>query len=391
MAPQPFTQIQVGSAISLGVLSLMMSGLMPLFLGALEDAHRLTPAGIGQLATVELLSAAITTGLAGAILKARNLRMIAVIASLGLAATNIATLGLGGAPLMIMRALAGVAEGVLLWLVVGLVARTPAPDRTSGVLFTGMAAAQLLAALVLALLVMPRYGADGGFLLIGGLSALGVLAACLLPHSYGPPPPGMQGGTPPLRGGLALLAVFAFQASVAGAGVYIMPLAHQAGISDGDAQMAVSIALALEVLGAGAATAVAGRANYKDVFLIGGGALLAALVVYATRAPPWLFIAVSGAVGFFSLLVMPFFVSMTIQADPSRRAAVQIGGAQLLGGALGPVMDSFFVSGQDSRSALIVSGILLMASLALILWLAHAPRAQARNDNRLLSSAAGRS
>ncbi len=374
-----FAALEVGAAVMLGALSLLMSGIMPLFLGALANEHRLTAAGIGRLATVELLSAAVATGSAGLLLKPRRLKGVAVVASLGLALANLATIGLSGLALTVMRVAAGLPEGVLLWMVVGLIARTRTPDFVSGVLFTTMASLQLVVAVGLALLVMPRFGADGAYAVVAGLSALGLLAAIALPNAYGPPPAGEQGSAPPLRGWLALAAVFVFQAAISGAGVYILPLAHQAGVSDGDGQTAVSVALAMEVVGALAATAIAKRVNFLDVFLIGGAALLAGLGLYAVRTPGWMFIAVSGVVGFFSLLVLPFFVSLTVHADPSRRAAVQIGAAQLLGGALGPVLASLSVGEHDVHAALGVSAILFVLSLSVIFFLNRPAHARTRS------------
>jgi hypothetical protein len=66
---------------------------------------------------------------------------------------------------------------------------------------------------------------------------------------------------------------------------------------------------------------------------------------------------------------MPFFVPLTIKADPSRRAAVQIGGAQLLGGAIGPVLASLVVTDKDSHGVLYLAGGMLVVSLAIIFWL----------------------
>ncbi|MGC1303528.1 MAG: MFS transporter, partial [Caulobacteraceae bacterium] len=171
------------------------------------------------------------------------------------------------------------------------------------------------------------------------------------------------------RGWFALLAVFVFQAAIAGAGMYIVPLALQSGLSSGVAQTAIALTLALEVLGGLAATAISGRANFLDVLLSSGLVLLGALAVYALRSPAWLFIGASGAIGFCALLVMPFVVPMTIKADPSRRAAVQLGGAQLLGGAIGPVMASLVVTSHNAHGALVMSAAMLVASLAVIFGL----------------------
>jgi hypothetical protein len=367
--PPAFTVPQGTAAILLGVVSLLMSGLMPLFLGALSGEHRLSPAGIGELATLELLSTAVVTGLAGAALKPNHLKLIAIVSSVLLAGANAATVGAHGAFLMTIRTLAGVPEGLLLWLVVGVVARSRSPDQRAGVLFTAMAASQLVVAVILSLAVLPKYGSDGAYLFVAGFSALGIPLACILPNTYGHLPPGMEEGAPPLKGWISLFAVFIFQAAVAGASVYIVPLALQAGLSDNVAQTAISIALAFEVLGAALATIISGRVKFLDVVLFSSAVLLADLAVYADHPPAWLFIVASAAIGFCALLVMPFFVPLTIKADPSRRAAVQIGGAQLLGGAIGPVLASLVVTDKDSHGVLYLAGGMLLVSLAIIFWL----------------------
>jgi hypothetical protein len=60
---------------------------------------------------------------------------------------------------------------------------------------------------------------------------------------------------------------------------------------------------------------------------------------------------------------------MTIDADPSRRAAVQSGAAQLIGGAVGPLLASRLVSDQDIHGALWLGASLLLAGLAIVAWL----------------------
>ena len=366
-APVDFRPGEVRGATGLGVIALMMSGLLPLFLGALEGEHRLSAAGIGQVATLELLSSALCTGLAGVCLRARHLRVIGVAASLLLAAASAATVGAQGAALMAVRTLAGGPEGVLLWIVVGLIARSPTPERRAGLLFTAMAGSQLLCAVVLALAVLPRFGADGGYALMSGLSAAGALAALLLPDSYSALPAEAEGGAPPLKGWIALLAIFVLQAAIAGAGMYIVPLALQAGLNDGVAQTAISCALAFEVLGAGVATAISGRTGFMGVIVSSLFVLMGSLVIYAVNGPGWLFVAASASVGFCALLIMPFVVPLTIRVDPSRRAAVQIGAAQLLGGAVGPMLASLVITARDARGAVYLAEALLVASLCAIL------------------------
>ena len=64
---------------------------------------------------------------------------------------------------------------------------------------------------------------------------------------------------------------------------------------------------------------------------------------------------------------------MTIEADPTRRAALLIGGAQLIGGSLGPFFASFFFTDADARGALVFASACVVAAGAIVLGL-HATR-----------------
>jgi hypothetical protein len=96
---------------------------------------------------------------------------------------------------------------------------------------------------------------------------------------------------------------------------------------------------------------------------------ISAWVVMAANTPAWLFIAANAWVGLVIVLVGPFLVPMTIEADPSRRTAMQSGPTQLLAGAMGPALSSLIVSDADVRGAvwlgigLMLSGLALMGAL----------------------------
>ena len=57
---------------------------------------------------------------------------------------------------------------------------------------------------------------------------------------------------------------------------------------------------------------------------------------------------------------------MTIEADPSRRAAVLSGSAQVLAGALGPFAASRVVADDDVHGAITIGTVSLFIGLALI-------------------------
>jgi hypothetical protein len=60
---------------------------------------------------------------------------------------------------------------------------------------------------------------------------------------------------------------------------------------------------------------------------------------------------------------------MTIEADPSLRAAMQTAGAQVLGGALGPLLASFTVGEREIHGALWLGTAMLLAGMAIVTWL----------------------
>ena len=360
----PLTARAAAACIGVGVNSLLVLGVLPVLLGALADEHRLSAAGIGLAATIELLAMGITTAAMGLVRSPRRLPLIAIAASLALAFADAATMAAAGSGVLALRAAAGAAEGVLLWITVGMIARTVTPERWAGVFFTAQTFAQLLLAVAFAVWVIPRHGANGGFAALAVCGLLGLVPALAAPRRFAPLPlaPG-EGGAPPPRGLIALAATLVYVSGAGAVGVYLQPLAHQAGLDANVARTALWTSLAAQVVGGAAATALAGRVRYFTVFLITSTTYLAVWAMFSQSPPAWLFISVNAAAGLVGLFLGPFLVPMTIDADPSRRAAMQSGAAQLLGGALGPLLASMVVGERDVHGVLWLGAGLLLAGL----------------------------
>jgi hypothetical protein len=364
---QPAT---AAATLGVGINALLVLGVQPALLGALVDEHRLAADGLGLTAAIELLAMALSTAAVGALLKPRHLRLIGLSASLLLAMLDLAATRLSGPALMALRGGAGALEGVLLWIVVSMIARTQTPERWAGVFFTAQTLAQLLLALTLALFVMPAYGANGGFVALAAACLLGAAASLLGADRFAALPLAPhETGAPPRRGWIALAATLIYVAAGGAVGVYLQPLAREAGLSADVARTALWMSLAAQVVGGGLATLLAGRVHYFTVFVVVSLAYLAAWFVMAATAPaPW-FIGANIAAGLVGLFLAPFLVPFTIEADPSRRAALQTGAAQLLGGALGPLLSAFVVSDADVRGSVWLGAALLIAGLAGVAWL----------------------
>ncbi|MDB5468324.1 MAG: putative transporter [Phenylobacterium sp.] len=368
VAGDPFTPVETGSAIALGVISLLIAGLLPLLLSALAEEHRLSAAGIGLAAMLEALSTGLVTGLAGIVLKPRRLRLVAAVATLLLIAADVATVRASGSGVFLVRTLAGVPEGLMLWIAIGLISRTQTPERWAAVLFTGMGITQLGVATGLSALILPRFGANGGYVTLACATALALPLCLFLPRSLGAAPgsEGSGGGAPPLRGWVALAGTLSFAASLTAVSVYILPLARQAGLSVAVGRTAISVGLGCQILGGVLATVLAGRVRYITIFWICALAFLTTWATYAVSAPAGAFVAVTGMAGLCGMLAGPFLVPMTIEADPSRRAAMQSGAVQLLAGALGPLLASFVVGDRNVHGVLVLGAGLLLLGLSVV-------------------------
>jgi len=209
-----------------------------------------------------------------------------------LAAVNVSTMHATGVVVLATRAAAGIPEGLLLWITIGMIARSRTPERWAGVFFTAQVTAQLLLALAFAFTVIPRFGADGGFGLMGLACLIGLPAAFFLPDRYGPLIKDQgAAGAPSPRGFIALLATLVYVAGNGAVSVYLQPLAHQAGLSADVARTAVWASLLAQIGGGILATWLAGRVRYFVVFIAATIGFLIVWTVFGLHAPALLFIA----------------------------------------------------------------------------------------------------
>ena len=363
--------VQAGGVIVFGMIALLIIGVAPSLLGALVDEHRLTPAGLGITAMVELFSMGVTTGIAGAYLKPERLKTIGVGASLALAALNLATMNTSGGMIYFMRGLAGAPEGLLLWITIGMIARTVTPERWAAIFFSARVLSEMTVAYLYARTIIPQHGADGGFATLALVALFGIPAAVVCPSRYGPlaQAEGVTGALP-IRGIIALIATVVFVSANGAVAVYLQPLAHRAGLSADVARTAVWASLGAQLIGGAAAALLAGRIRYLPVFAVTVVTFLGVWFVFGLTPPAWLFIAANCVSGIIALLVGPFMVPMIIEADPTRRSAMQSAGAQLFGGAGGPLIAAFAVGSRDVHGVLWLGAGLLLAGFAMVAWLA---------------------
>lgn len=355
------------AVLAVGVAGVMIPGLQPQLLGALAHEGRVTASELGILATVELLAMGIAAGGAGFVLPVTQLRSIAAVALVALALLDWLTPGLAGAALLAVRAAAGLAGGVLIWIAIGLIIRAASPERWSAIYLMIQTLAQFALASLLGLVIIPAAGAAGGFAALAMVTALALVALPWLPRAYAPLEAGhATTGLPPGRGMAALAGVALYLGFVVAVWVYVEPLGLQRGIAPATVAIVAPLALGMQVLGAGLAALLASRLPALPVVVgvaVLNLALLAAMGL-TTSAP--VFVAAVAAFGLLWLFAMPFHIPLVIAADPSRRAALLIGGAQLIGSSLGPFAASLAVADSDVVPVLWFGAAALVAGVAVL-------------------------
>lgn len=363
---------QIAAILIVGIVGVLIPGLQPQLLGALAAEGRLSVPALGALASAELLAMGIAAGTAGFLLPLHRLRAITVAVLVTTAALDFLTPRLGAGGIFVARIGAGLGEGVLIWIAIGFIVRTARPERWSGVYLATQTLSQLAVACGIGLLAA---GSDAGFIALGAVTAAAIVAVRWMPAAYPPLAAGeTEGGRPPVRGLIALAGVVLYLAFIVAVWVYIEPLALQHGLSSTTVHLIAPFSLAMQVLGAGAATLLAGRLPTRATIAIVGLINLGLLAIMAIPPSASSFVAATAAFGFLWLFVMPFQVPAVIAADTTRRAATLIGGAQLVGSSLGPLIGARVVGDADVvpvlafGAACLVTGV---ATLAAAAWLRH--------------------
>ena len=363
------------AAFFIGVVGVMVAGLQPVLLGALLAAGRISAPELGHAATLELVALGLGAGLGGGLLEGRPLRPILAVTGVVYLVANLATLEARGEALALVRGLAGLPGGVMIWAATGMIVRAPNPARWSGAYLAIQTFAQLAVSGTIGVLVTGSASAAPLVMAALGLAVVG--AAALLPWSY-PPLPKEPGGTglPPLRGWGVLAAGMLLMACIVGAWVYLEPLGRQAGVSASTIALATPLSLACQVAGATCATLVAGRAPWFQTLTAAGLVLAATTLGLSTVHGAAGFLGLQALFGFVWLFILPFGTPLAIEMDPTRRTALLSPGANLVGAAIGPLCASLLVGDSDARAALQLCAALAFAGVALIIAL-HLSRRRA--------------
>lgn len=367
---EAFTPAQRAAVLAVGVVGVLIAGLQPQLLGALAIEGRVGERLLGHVATAELLAMGIAAGGAGFVLPIARLRVTAAVAIVMVAVLDLLSPSVAGLGLVAIRAATGAAEGILVWLAIGLIVRSSQPARMSGVYLAVQTLAQCAVATLLGLYVVPLAGARGGFVALAVASGAGLVALPWMPRCYAPfdhspaaPPTRM-----PVRGIIALAGVAIYLAFIVAVWVYVEPLARERGLPAGAVAAIAPLSLAMQVVGAALAALLARRLPALPTLLLVGAANLLVLAIMAATTNAAAFLVATSVFGLLWLFALPFLVPVVIAADPSRRAAALIGGAQLVGAGAGPFIVALLLGSDTVVPVLWFGAACAVAALTMLLF-----------------------
>ncbi|MET7141795.1 MFS transporter [Xanthomonas sp. PPL139] len=371
--------------MSIGAIALLILGVQPIVLGALVEQRLITLPGVGVVAMGEIIALGIGVALGDALLPVSWQRATAIVAALLAALLNLATVqAQGDAAFVALRAAAGLAEGLLVWVATVSIVRAATPDRTTAVFMVLQALAQITLAAALALWVLPAAGWKGGFVAMAAtcLLVLPLAAALTAPASLASAAsaPCATTATARLRWSPAtlapLLVAFLQMSAIGALWAYLEPLALRAGLDAHAAQLQTSWVLGMQIAGGLAAIYWVRRLSVTATLTLGSLVLcLVAAAMYRVPGNPALgFAAVCVAFGFAWMFLMPFHVGLALRADAQGRVAVLVPAAQLIGSACGPLLASLLLHADDPAPVPLVGLGFALAAALLALWIGRRQR-----------------
>jgi DHA1 family inner membrane transport protein len=363
------------AAMVIGTVSLMILGIQPVLLGALAQAHRVTDAQLGVLATIEVLALAVGSGVGPRFMRGGAIRLKTALLAALLAVVDLGVWGANSALMLdLLRGVAGLLEGLILGATIIITIQSANPDRLNAIFLGLSTIPQALLAYFLPVLIMPRYGSNGGFGVLAALSLIAAASALFLVDKVPVQAEQGQAGskwTPPVI--LALAAVLLQNAAIGGAWSYLQLLADQHHFSAEIAGIAVAGGLGLQVAGAFAAAAWGRKLSYTTVLIAGGVLQTLVIAGLAAAGLPLAYLGLSFVFGLFWLALSPFQVRLLIALDETRSAALMLTAVTLIGLSIGPALSALGVRGPDVRGAFVIASGLMVAAALLYAALAIPP------------------
>jgi MFS transporter, DHA1 family, inner membrane transport protein len=267
---------------------------------------------------------------------------------------------------VLWRGISGCGGGVLLWIAGGIIAFSQAPARYSAIFVGSQAVFQGGLAALLPVTLMPVMGTNGALATLAVLSGASILLLRWLPSNLPDVVKetlgrGWIGG----RACAGLVGSFFFMAAIVGLWVFVEPLGTVHHISPGVIRFANASNLAAQIAAAVFATVLAQRLARAagTVLITSCAALLVALALVSIGAHDGAFLTGLMLHGFIWSIGLSFYVPLLVRADPTRRGAMLLSGAEMLGGSAGPVITGWFATETNLTPVLFSAAFLVLIAL----------------------------
>jgi DHA1 family inner membrane transport protein len=366
-APRPTATATVIAGLFLGTVAFMITGIQPVLLGSLAEEGRLSEAALGRVAWLEVLALALASAIGPKLLRFGSARRTIAAACFALALANAVVYVSHDTRLLILsRLIAGLMEGLLLATTNIAITRATHPERLSALFLMVSAIPQVAASYLLPAMIMPRFGADSGFGILFLLAVAGIGFAFLIGNEIQDAPPRKPTGqvwTPAVL--IGLLGVILQNAGNGAGWEYQARVGENLHFSGHVVGTAIAADLIFQIAGTFAVAWIAWRLPFRIVLLLSCVIQAAILIAMSRVHAPYAYISVCAIFGMMWLGVNPFQVSLLVDLDKTRQAALLLASLQLVGFGTGPLICSFFVRPGNLEGAFWCAAGLVMASFVL--------------------------
>ncbi len=324
--------------------------ILPSFVGALSDDLRLSPERVGLLGSSDLIGIALSTATGPWWVRRVRWKRTGVGALIAFLLVNVSCFGVTGfASLMALRFLAGLIAGVGYTIGLAGVMDTSHPDRNAGLLLVVQVVFSALGLYVIDAVPVP-WRLDSVYLYLIAWT----LPCIFLAYRHYPEEPGERVQSLPVdwsrvagRGTAVIVGAGIYFLMIGAVWGYLEGIAREAGLTLIQTGQALSLGLVVSLVGAGAAAYLGLRLG--RVFPLLASCIIQTLALYLlTRlrgfSDPLLAFYVINAV--FQIMwsyIIPYFMVMFHEVEPSGRFVSMYGMATHLTLAIGPYAGAFFI------------------------------------------------
>lgn len=332
----------MSKALTCGVVGVLAVAIEPILLTRLYELEKIGAEAIGIAICVELIGMAFGSVIGAKLLGAGNTSRRIVLTTLLLATANLLTPMGSESWVIVLRLVAGVAGGVLIWVTITTIVRSSTPERWSGFYLSGHTAVQFVVAAIVAALVIPSLGAYGGYALLAAITVLLIPVALKVPdiRPYEHKGQISEAGYP-ISTWPTLVSIMLLNAMLMSVMSYAEIEFQFRGFPVEETLAIVPIMLGAQIMGGLVAALIAPRLPKILFVMLVIGILtlllgqLAGLVGEVSTGSMYFAFA---AFGFCWLFVGPFHLGFLLDVSKSLQSAELLAAAQLAGLAIGPLI-----------------------------------------------------